>query len=57
LVSEEGKTWLKEHNITLYIEGRPGSRRVKQYASKRPEAGEYVFYNPEASGDHVHLNI
>ena len=31
LISEEGQTWLKKHGITFYIEGKPGSKRVKKY--------------------------
>lgn len=56
LISEEGKVWLNTHNINLYIEGRPGSRRVKKYLSD-PNASQYVFFNTSATGDHIHLNI
>lgn len=40
----------------MYIEGQPGCRKVKKYLSD-PIAKDYVFFNPEASGPHVHLNI
>lgn len=56
LLSEEGRSWLKEHEVTFYIEGKPGSKKVRRYLYDEV-ASEYVFFNPNASGDHIHLNI
>lgn len=56
LISDEGKQWLQTHGVTFYIEGRPGSKKVRKYLNV-PVASEYVFFNPDASGDHIHLNI
>lgn len=56
LLSAEGRQWLCDHGLCFYIEGKPGSKRVAKYHS-RDEARKYVFYNPKASGDHVHLNL
>lgn len=56
LLSEEGRSWLNKHGVTFYIEGQPGSRKVRKYVND-PVASEYVFFNPNASGDHIHLNI
>jgi hypothetical protein len=55
LVSEEGEEWRKKYGVTFYIEGRPGSKKVKVYEEGPSKA--YVFYNPRATGDHVHLEI
>jgi hypothetical protein len=38
----------------FYIEGRPGSRKVKSYLTD-PTTSKFVFFNPKASGDHIHL--
>ena len=54
LVSDAGQAWLKEHNLTFYIEGKPGSRKVSRYL-KDPYR-RYVFFNPDATGDHIHIN-
>lgn len=56
LLSNEGQTWLCAHGFCFYIEGKPGSRRVAKY-TKRPEARKFVFHNPKATGDHIHLNL
>jgi hypothetical protein len=56
LLSEKGLQWLQEHSLTMYIEGRPGSKRVQKYLS-HPIGSEYVFFNENATGDHIHLNI
>lgn len=53
LVSEEGQVWLKNHSLMFYIEGKPGSRKVRSY--QRDVYAEYVFFNPEATGDHIHI--
>jgi hypothetical protein len=55
LMSEEGQIWLGAFNLTLFIEGKPGSSRVKAY--DHGVYKKYVFYNPQATGDHIHLNI
>jgi len=54
LLSDEGQEWLTTYSITFYIEGRPGSSKVKSYESTAPK---YVFYNPRATGDHIHLGF
>lgn len=54
LVSESGKAWLAAHNLMFYIEGRPGSSKVAKYL-KNPVTREFVFFNPNATGDHVHV--
>ena len=54
LVSEDGKTWLKNHDLIFYIEGRPGSKRVASYYAYE-EARKYIFFNENATGDHVHI--
>lgn len=56
LISEEGRQWLEQHGITMYIEGKPRSKRVQKYVED-PIASSYVFFNPKATGDHIHLNI
>jgi hypothetical protein len=56
LISDEGQTWLKKHGITFYIEGRPGSKRVSKYLGDQ-KASQFVFFNPRATADHVHLNV
>lgn len=56
LVSEEGHRWMDEHSVVFYIEGLPGSRRVAKYLSN-PDTARYVFFNPSATGDHVHLQV
>jgi len=52
LTSDAGKQWLIEHQLTFMIEGKPGSSRVKKYV---PFYKDYVFFNPKATGDHVHI--
>lgn len=54
LTSEQGQKWLKEHSLMFYIEGRPGSREVKTYEEKY---AQYVFYNPKATGPHIHIEF
>lgn len=56
LVSAEGQTWLAAHSLYFYIEGRPGSRRVAGYLRDETTA-KYVFFNPNATGDHIHLGV
>ena len=56
LISEEGTRWLTEHDITLYIEGAPGSKKVRKYLD-HPQAAQYCFFNKNATGDHIHMNI
>jgi hypothetical protein len=56
LLSEDGKKWLADHKLLMYIEGRPGSKKVKKYTSD-PDSSRYVFFNPRATGDHIHLEI
>lgn len=55
LLSDEGRVWREKYGITFYIEGKPGSKKVKQY--EEGPSSEFVFYNPRATGDHVHLEI
>ena len=56
LVSAEGQLWLQKHGITFYIEGVPGSKRVKKYLGDQ-KYSKFVFFNEHASGDHIHLNV
>jgi hypothetical protein len=56
LLSKEGRSWLEAHGITFYIEGKPGSKKVRRYLNDEV-ASDYVFFNPSATGDHIHLNI
>jgi len=55
LVSDEGQQWLESHNLIFYIEGKPGSKKVRYYNWGKYK--EYVFFNPKATGDHVHLEV
>lgn len=55
LVSDAGQQWLIRHNLTFYIEGKPGSGRVAKYY-QRAQYKRFVFFNPLATGDHVHIN-
>jgi hypothetical protein len=55
LLSSEGAQWIKDHNLMFYIEGKPGSKKVAKYL-KGPTK-EFVFFNPEATGDHIHLCV
>lgn len=52
LTSDAGKQWLETHNLSFMIEGKPGSRRVKKYVGGY---SQFVFFNPKATGDHVHI--
>ena len=52
----QNREWLEENNLNLYIEGKPNSKRIKAYLNN-PTTAPYVFFNPEASGDHIHINI
>lgn len=56
LISDEGQMWLQRHGITFYIEGRPGSKRVSKYLGDQ-KASQFVFFNPRATADHIHLNV
>lgn len=40
----------------FYIEGRPGSRKVAKYLDNAATR-EYVFFNPKATGDHIHVAV
>lgn len=54
LISEDGQTWLIAYDLHFYIEGKPGSQKVRKYL-KDPATASYVFFNPEATGNHVHI--
>lgn len=54
LLSPMGKEWCTKHSLHFYIEGKPGSRKVKSYLSD-PIASKHIFFNPLATGDHIHL--
>jgi hypothetical protein len=56
LISEEGEKWLKDHNLKYFIEGKPGSRVVSSY-TKDPRTSRFVKFNPDATGDHIHMHI
>lgn len=56
LTSIAGRKWLERFGITFYIEGRPGSSLVKQY-EYFDDTKDFVFYNKNASGDHLHLSL
>lgn len=56
LVSPEGQNWLVSHNLKFYIETRPGRHTIKPYKAN-PKYAPYVFENPRATGDHVHIEI
>lgn len=56
LVSEEGQLWLKAHNLMFYIEGKPGCKKVSKYLYD-PKCACYVFFNPHATGAHIHVQI
>jgi len=54
LVSEDGQVWLSAYNLYFYIEGKPGSSKVKRYLSD-PQTAKYVFFNENATGNHIHV--
>lgn len=54
LLSDEGEKWRTSHNLLFYIEGKPGSKRVRKYLND-PRSAKYVFFNPRATGDHIHI--
>lgn len=54
LLTDEGQQWLSEHKLEFYIEGKPGSRKVKKYTVD-PRTEDYVFFNTNATGDHIHI--
>ena len=56
LVSEEGKRFLKTNNLAMYIEDRPGSKKLVKYKNDE-KYSKFVFENPHATGPHIHLNI
>lgn len=59
LVTADGSQWLAKYNLMFYIEGRPGSRRLKPYKGD-PIYSKFVFENPLAegkTGDHIHIGI
>lgn len=53
LTSDHGQLWLNAHGLTFMIEGKPGSRRVSKYYNTPHRS--YVYFNPNATGDHVHI--
>lgn len=56
LVSTDGQAWLDRHNLMFYIEDKPGSKVLKPYKTN-PLYAEFVFENPNATGDHIHIAI
>lgn len=56
LVSEEGTAWRTKHNVTFYIEDRPNSKVLKPYLQDN-KYSQFVYENPNATGDHIHINI
>lgn len=56
LVSEDGQQWLASNSLSFYIEGKPGSSRVANYLADN-RTRPYVFFNPLATGNHVHIEI
>ena len=57
LVTEEGRSWLDQHSLMFYIEGRPGSKTLVPY-KKDPKFKPFVLENPHAvgkTGDHIHI--
>ena len=56
LISDEGQAWVKAHGLYFFIEGRPGSRKVAAYL-KNEVAAKHVFFNPSATGNHIHLGV
>ncbi len=54
LLTEEGQDWLFNHQLQFYIEGKPGSRKVRKYYSD-PKYSNFVFFNSHATGDHIHV--
>jgi hypothetical protein len=56
LISDEGQAWVKAHGLYFFIEGRPGSRKVAAYL-KNEVAAKHVFFNPNATGNHIHLGV
>jgi hypothetical protein len=59
LVTEEGKSWLDQHFLMFYIEGRPRSKALKPYKND-PKYKSFVFENPDArgrTGNHIHIQL
>ena len=56
LVSDEGMSWLNAHSLYFFIEGKPGSRKVATYL-KNASTASFVFFNPSATGNHIHLGV
>lgn len=56
LVSPEGESWMHKHGITMFIEGKPGSRNVAKYKNISPY-NKYTYENRHATGDHVHIQL
>ena len=54
LISEDGRSWLSGHNLMFYIEGKPHSPKVAKYL-KDERTREFVFFNPRATGNHIHI--
>lgn len=56
LISDEGQHWLNNHSLMFYIESVPGAKCLKPYKADERYA-QYVFENPQATGDHIHIGI
>lgn len=56
LVSTDGQAWLERHNLMFYIEDKPGSKILTPYKTD-PLYAKFVFENPNATGDHIHIAI
>jgi hypothetical protein len=55
LISEAGQELITKYNATVYIEDKPGSKLLKQFTTNL--TNKYIFYNPGATGPHIHINI
>ncbi len=56
LVGETGSQWRAKYGITFYIESKPHDKTLIPYKENTSTA-KYVFENPFATNDHIHLNI
>ena len=56
LVSADGQKWLSSFGLYFFIEGKPGSSKVRKYEEFQ-DTSKYVFYNPRATGDQIHLGV
>lgn len=67
LVSENGKAWLKAHGLYFYIEAKPWSEKLSKKQKRgykraaaylaNPATAKHVFFNPGATGPHIHLGV